>query len=54
MGCGNALYNFGWKELDEGEIKGHAKYTRTLEQAERFIKSKARLPQGLIGIAVAP
>ncbi len=55
LGCGNARYTFGWKELDEAEIKGHAKYTRNLEQAERFVKSKERMTQtGLIGIAVAP
>ncbi len=54
LGCGNARYSFGWKELDESEIKGHAKYTRDQDQAERFVKTKARLPEGLIGIAVAP
>lgn len=54
LGCGNAKYGFGWKELDEGEIKGHAKYTRDLDQAERFVKSKAVMPAGLLGIAVAP
>ncbi|MEW6079836.1 MAG: DUF169 domain-containing protein [Thermodesulfobacteriota bacterium] len=54
LGCGNAQYNFGWKELDEGEIKGQAKYTKSLEQAERFIRTKARMTEGLIGIAVAP
>ena len=54
LGCGNARYAFGWKGLDEGEIKGHAKYTRDLEQAERFVKSKHQLPEGLLGIAVAP
>ena len=54
LGCGNARYSFGWKDLDEGEIKGHAKYTVDLDQAERFVKSKARLPKGLLGIAVAP
>ncbi|WP_432735733.1 DUF169 domain-containing protein [Maridesulfovibrio sp. FT414] len=54
LGCGNARYCFGWKELDEGEIKGHSKYVRDLEQAEKFVKSKHRLPEGLLGIAVAP
>jgi uncharacterized protein (DUF169 family) len=54
LGCGNAKYSFGWKDLDDGEIKGHAKYTRDLDQAERFVRSKARLPEGLLGIAVAP
>ncbi|MBI9112803.1 DUF169 domain-containing protein [Maridesulfovibrio ferrireducens] len=54
LGCGNAHYSFGWKGLDAAEIKGHAKYTRTPEQAEKFIKTKTQLPEGLIGIAVAP
>jgi len=54
LGCGNAKYSFGWKGLDEGEIKGHAKYTRDLAQAERFVTSKSRLKEGLLGVAVAP
>ncbi|XPV75885.1 MAG: DUF169 domain-containing protein [Desulfovibrio sp.] len=54
LGCGNAQYSFGWKDIDEGEIKGHAKYVRDLEQAEKFVKSKHQLPKGLLGIAVAP
>ena len=31
LGCGNAQYCFGWKDLDAGEIKGHAKYVKNLE-----------------------
>ncbi|MGE4505924.1 MAG: DUF169 domain-containing protein [Desulfovibrionaceae bacterium] len=54
LGCGNAKYSFGWKGLDDGEIKGHAKYAKDLDQAERFVRSKAQLPEGLLGIAVAP
>ncbi|BDV00596.1 hypothetical protein TDMWS_06810 [Thermodesulfomicrobium sp. WS] len=54
LGCSNAHYSFGWKPFDEGEVKSHAKYTRDLEQAERFVRSKARMPEGMIGIAVAP
>lgn len=54
LGCGNARFCFGWKELDKAEIQGHAKYTRDLDQAERFVKSKPRLPEGLLGAAVAP
>jgi len=54
LGCGNAQYCFGWKNLDAGEIKGHAKYVKNLEQAERFVMSKTRMPSGLLGIAVAP
>lgn len=54
LGCGNARYSFGWKELDESEIKGHAKYTRDRDQAERFVKTKARLSEKLLAVAVAP
>ena len=54
LGCSNAVYSFGWKGIDENEIKGQAKYTVDLDQAERFIKTKSQLPAGLLGIAVAP
>ncbi len=54
MGCTNAQYNFGWKDLDESEIKSHVKYTRDWEQAERFVKTKPRLPEGLLAFATAP
>jgi uncharacterized protein (DUF169 family) len=54
MGCTNAQYNFGWKGLDENEIKSHVKYTRDREQAERFVKTKTRLPEGLLAFATAP
>ena len=54
LGCSNAQYSFGWKGIDEGEIKGHAKYVLDLAQAERFVKSKPQLKAGLLGIAVAP
>jgi uncharacterized protein (DUF169 family) len=55
LGCPNAAFVFGWKPLDEAEIKSHAKYTRDLAQAERFVKTKARLPEGaLLAISVAP
>ncbi len=54
MGCSNAKYNFGWKDIDEDEIKSHIKYTRDKEQAERFVLTKPRLPQGLLAFATAP
>ncbi|MGD9609257.1 MAG: DUF169 domain-containing protein [Desulfovibrionaceae bacterium] len=54
LGCSNAKYVFGWKELDEGEIKGHLKYVRDMEQAERFVKSKPRLSEGLLAVVVSP
>jgi len=54
LGCSNAKYVMGWKELDEGEIKSHLKYTKNREQAERFILTKKRLPSGLLAFATAP
>lgn len=45
LGCANAQYIFGWKSLDDAEIKSHLKYAANLEQAERFVKSKSRLPE---------
>ncbi|MDK2954534.1 MAG: hypothetical protein PWQ57_30 [Desulfovibrionales bacterium] len=55
LGCSNAEFVFGWKPLDENEIKSHAKYTRNLEQAERFVKTKPRLPEGALkAVAVSP
>ena len=54
MGCSNAKYVFGWKELDEAEIKSHLKYTKNREQAEKFVKTKKRLPPGLLAFATAP
>ncbi|MEM4472026.1 MAG: DUF169 domain-containing protein [Archaeoglobaceae archaeon] len=54
LGCSNAKYLFGWKEFDEGEVKSHMKYTRNKEQAEKFVKTKPRLPNGLLAFATAP
>jgi len=55
LGCPNAAFGFGWKSLNPAEIKSHAKYTRDLEQAERFVRSKSRLPEGeLLAISVSP
>lgn len=54
LGCSNAKCGFGWKEIDEAEIKGHLKYVRDLEQAERFVRSKPRLKPGLLAVVVSP
>jgi uncharacterized protein (DUF169 family) len=54
LGCSNARYLFGWKDYDEKEVKSHLKYTRDMEQAERFVKTKPRLPEGLLAFATAP
>lgn len=55
LGCSNAKYVFGWKEFDEAEVKSHLKYARDLDQAEAFVLSKPRLPEGkLLAVAVSP
>jgi uncharacterized protein (DUF169 family) len=54
MGCSNAKYVLAWKELDDAEIKSHLKYTRDRDQAERFVKTKKRLPQAPLAFATAP
>ncbi len=54
LGCGNAKCVFGWKDIDAAEIKGHLKYVRDLEQAERFVRSKPRLQGNLLAVAVSP
>jgi len=54
LGCSNAKYIFGWKGLDEGEIKSHLKYTKDAAQAEEMVKTKKRLPANLLAFATAP
>ena len=55
MGCTNANYALGWSPFSDAEVKSHAKYTRDLEQAERFVRSKPRLEEDtLLAIAVSP
>jgi len=53
-GCTNAKYVMGWKDLDDAEIKSHLKYTKDWQQAERFLRTKKRLPEGLLAYATAP
>lgn len=55
LGCTNAQYVFGWKGLDEGEIKSHLKYCVDYEQAKRVVEAKPRLPEGkLLAVSVGP
>jgi len=55
LGCANAKFVFGWKGLDEAEVKSHMKYVRDADQAELFVKSKPRLPEGkLLAVVVSP
>ena len=54
LGCSNAKYVLGWKDLDEEEIKAHLKYTKSREQAEKFLLTKQVLPHGLKAFATGP
>jgi uncharacterized protein (DUF169 family) len=54
IGCTNAQFVWGWKDFDEGEVKSHLKYAKDMAQAERIVKSKNRLPKGLLAFATAP
>jgi uncharacterized protein (DUF169 family) len=55
LGCANAQFVFGWKGLDAAEVKSHMKYVQDEKQAEAFVLSKPRLPEGtLLAVAVSP
>ncbi len=53
--CTNAQVSFGWREIDPKEIKSQTKYCTSLEQAERFLRSKPSLPLNSVkAVAVGP
>ena len=55
LGCSNAHVSFGWKDIDEKEIKTQLKYCKDLAQAERFMRSKPRLPMhSIVAVSVGP
>ncbi|MBG0774827.1 MAG: DUF169 domain-containing protein [Desulfovibrionaceae bacterium] len=55
IGCANAQFVFGWAPFSEKEVKSHLKYVKDMAQAERFVKTKPRLPEGTLkAIAVQP
>lgn len=55
LGCTNAQYVFGWKGLDEGEVKSHLKYCADAAQAKRVVEAKPRLKEdALLAVAVSP
>ena len=54
MACSNSQVSFGWRPIDEKEIKTQQKYTVDLEQAERFLRSKPSLNEGLLALSVGP
>lgn len=55
LGCSNAKVSFGWKAIDDKEIKSQLKYCVDLDQAGRFLRSKPALAMNSIkGVAVGP
>ncbi len=55
LACTNSKVSFGWKEIDAQEIKSQGKYCVDLEQAERFLLSKPKMPMGALkAIGVGP
>lgn len=55
LACSNSMVSFGWKEIDDKEIKSQLKYCVDLDQAERFLCSKPRLPLNMLkAVAVGP
>jgi uncharacterized protein (DUF169 family) len=54
MGCTNASFVFGWKGLDEGEIKSHLKYCADADHARKVLEAKPQVTRPLLAIAVSP
>ncbi|MEW6328315.1 MAG: DUF169 domain-containing protein [Thermodesulfobacteriota bacterium] len=53
--CASAKYVFGWRPYDDKQAISHIKYATGRQQAEKFIKTKPRLPEGkLKGFLTAP
>ena len=55
LGCRNAQVSFGWRQVDEKDIKAQSRYCIDIEQTRRFIESKPRMPMGYLkAVAVGP
>lgn len=55
LGCTNAKISFGWRDVDEEEIKTQTKYTIDYAQAERFFLTKPTFKRDEIkAVAVGP
>ena len=55
LACTNAQISFGWREVDDNEIRTQLKYTVDKDQAERFFATKPTLPaNSLKAIGVGP
>ncbi|MBQ9406608.1 MAG: DUF169 domain-containing protein [Desulfovibrio sp.] len=48
LACTNAQVSFGWRDIDDNEVKSQSKYCLDLDQARRFLQSKPRLPLGSV------
>lgn len=53
-GCSNAAFVFGWKELDEAEVKSHLKYCADADHARQVLEAKPHIQGKLLAIAVSP
>ncbi len=55
LACTNSQVSFGWRDIDEAEVRSQSKYCRDEEQARRFLESKPRFARGeLAAVAVSP
>lgn len=53
--CTNAQVSFGWRDIDDNEVRSQLKYCRSEEQARRFLEAKPRMPLGALrAVGVAP
>ncbi len=54
LGCNNAKFVFGWRDLDDSIVSSHLKYAENLDQARRFVMGKPKLPNPPAAIVTAP
>ena len=55
LACTNSQVSFGWREIDEKEVKSQLKYCVDEAQTERFLRSKPHMPMNsLKAVAVGP
>ncbi len=55
LGCTNGQVSFGWREIDDREVKSQSKYCVDLDQAERFLRSKPTMPLNSVkAVAIGP
>lgn len=53
--CTNAQVSFGWRDIDDNEVKSQLKYCRSEAQARRFLAAKPRMKRNSVkAVAVSP